>query len=532
MDFALNTIDVVVIVGSLVVVVVAGLLASRKQDKTARGYFLASGRLPWWIIGSAFVSTSVSSEQIVGTVGAAYKHGMSVANWEWCSFPVYTLLLVFFVPIYLKNRITTVSEFFARRYGPLCSDIYGGVMLVAYVFIFLVPVLYGGSLAFSMITGWPFHLVLWLMVALVAAYAVKGGLVSVMWTDAIQCLLLVGGGVLLFFAALGRIDGGWEAMIQANPDRFHLYRPVDDPLAPFLGLIFASFGVILFYQAGNQVMIQRILAARSTWDGLMGVIFAGFINFIRPLVTCFLGLIVYHWIHVMKQDAPLDTPDKAFPYALRMLTPSWGLRGMILAGFLAAVMSTVSALANSTATLFALDVYKKRIRPDADDARVVRVGRLASLFSLVLAALMAPSVEHFGGIFQYFQTGVTYLSTPFICMLFLGILWKRANYAAGLFGVIGGLGIQIGLALGARFAGLQLHWLYVAFAAQVLTVAGMIVVALITAPPPVAAWQPFLWSPSLLRHYDEGVSRPWYQRVVLWYALFGVAFIYLYWRYW
>ena len=134
---------------------------------------------------------------------------------------------------------------------------------------------------------------LWGTVAIVGLYTVKGGLASVMWTDAVQCVMLLGGGITLFFVALARIPGGWNAMVLANPERFHLYHPPDDPIAPFPALICGSLGVFLFYQASNQVMIQRVLAARSTWDGLMGIIFAGFINFFRPLVTCFLGFIVY-----------------------------------------------------------------------------------------------------------------------------------------------------------------------------------------------------------------------------------------------
>ena len=534
--FSLSFLDVAIIAASGLIVLLVGLRASRNQDKTARGYFLASGRLPWWIIGSAFVSTSVSSEQIVGTVGAAYKHGMGIANWEWCSLPVYTLLILFFIPVYLKNRVTTVSEFLRRRYSPLCADFYSWIMLFAYVFIFLVPVLYGGSLAFSSLTGWNFYVVLWSMVVLVAAYSVKGGLASVMWTDAIQCLMLVGGGIVLYFVAMtkipGGILGGWATMQQANPERFHLYCPPDHPVAPFLGILFSFFGVILFYQAGNQVMIQRVLGARSTWDGVMGIIFAGFINLLRPLVTCFLGLIVYHYINVMKAADPLANQDEAFPFALQYLGPEWGLRGIILAGFLAAVMSTISALANSTATLFSLDVYQKLINPAADDRRTVRVGQTAALCALVVAAVVAPSVSHFGGIFSYFQTGVTYLSTPFISVLFLGVLWKRTTRIGGLFGVIGGSIIQLAIAVGFPRAGYPLHWLYLAAIAQAITMAGVVIVSLMTPAPPQEVWEPFLWRPSLLAHYDEGSTRPWYQRLKLWYGLFAAVSLYLYWRFW
>ena len=184
--FALNALDLAVIVVSILAVIVVGLWAARNQEKSARGYFLASGRLPWYIIGAAFVSTSVSSEQIVGTVGATYKYGMGIANWEWWLVPTYGLMVLVFVPIWLRNRITTVPEFLARRFGPLCADIYSWVMLAAYVFVFLVPVLYSGSLALTELTGWNFYAVLWGMVLLVALYTTKGGLSSVLWTDALQ----------------------------------------------------------------------------------------------------------------------------------------------------------------------------------------------------------------------------------------------------------------------------------------------------------------------------------------------------------
>jgi SSS family solute:Na+ symporter len=530
--FTLNTVDVAIILGSVLFVVGVGLLASSKQDKTARGYFLASGRLPWYIMGAAFVSTSVSSEQIVGTVGRAYAKGMGVANWEWWSLPPYALLILIFIPLYLKNRITTVPEMLTRRYGPICGHIYSLAMLVAYVFIFMVPVLYGGSLAFSELTGWNFHLVLWGTIILIAIYTVKGGLLSVVWTDAMQCGLLLGGGLLLYFLALRRIPGGWAAMAAANPERFHLYHPPGDPNAPFLGLLMGTVGVFLFYQATNQVMVQRVLGARSTWDGIMGIIFAGFINLARPLVTCFLGLIVYHWIHTMKMAEPLANPDTTFPFALKTFAPEWGLRGLILAGFLAAVMSATSAVANSTATIFALDVYKKMIHPQADDRQTVRVGRYASFLALFIAGLVAPHVARLGGIFKYFQMGVTFLSTPFISVILLGLLWKRANYAGAVFGVVGGILVQILVAVLLPLLGVDLFWLYTAFIAQVIIVAGVVVISLSTRPPTREQWEPFLWRPGLLTRLEDGVVRPWHQSLRLWFGLFAAIWFYLYWRYW
>ncbi len=537
-QFHLSTPDVIIILAAIVGVISVGLWTSRRMERTSKGYFLASGRMRWYIIGAAFVSTSVSSEQIVGTVGRAYENGMGVGNWEWWSLPVYTLVMVFFIPIYLKNRIMTIPEFLSKRYGPLCGDIYSWVMLVAYIFVFLVPVLYGGSLAIHRLTGWNFHAILWITATVVALYAIKGGLGSIMWTDALQCLMLVGGGLILFFIALDKIPGGWSAMETASPQRYHLYRPLDDPIAPFAGLICGSVGAFLFYQSTNQVMIQRILAARSTWDGLMGITFAGFIGLIRPLVTCFLGFIVYHWIYVMEQAPPLENLDHTFPFALTTFAPQWGLRGIVLAGFLAAVMSTTSALANATATIFSLDVYKKVINKDADDNRLIWVGRVAAGTALILACLCAPFVEKLGGIYHYYQKGVTYVTTPFVSVLLLGILWKRTNYTGALFGLIGGVAIQAVLAITfpllTKFGviGIELHWFYVAFIAQVIIMTGVVIVSLKTQPPEAAQWQPFHWNFSVLANYDSGTVRPWYLSVKLWFGLYAVIWLYLYWRFW
>lgn len=534
----MNALDLLIVILSLAIVVVVGLIASRQRSDTAEGYFLASGKMPWWIIGSAFVSTSVSSEQIVGTVGAAYQHGMKIANWEWWTLPTYTLLLLFFIPVYLRNRVTTVSDFLARRYGPLCRDIYSWVMLIAYVVIFLVAVLYSGSLAIAdlvpwkaQLSPWRLQIVLWSTVLLVAAYTVKGGLVSVMWTDAVQCLMLVGGGLALYFYALWAIPGGWSAMVQAAPDRFHLYHPATDEQAPFLGLVFATFGVFLFYQAGNQVMVQRVLGARSVWDGMMGIVFAGFINLIRPLVTCFLGFVVWHWINVLHHAAPLTDKDLAFSFTLKTLSPEWGLRGVVLAGFFAAVMSTLSALANSTATLFSLEVFKK-FKPQADDRTVVRVGQVASLVSLVVAGMLAPGVRYFGGIFDFFQARVAYLATPFISVMLLGIFWRRANYAGGVAGIVGGLAIQIALAVGLPHIWPKLHFYYIAAIAQLLTMALVVATSLLTPPPPPDQWMPFQWSKVALAELIASGSRPWYKSLWLWASLYAAIWFGIYVWFW
>jgi len=542
---AITLIDVVVIAVSILLVVIVGLWASRKQGQTAQDYFIASGKLPWWMIGTAFVSTSVSSEQIVGTIGQAYESGMILANSEWWSLPPYIILIAVFIPIYLKNKISTVPELLSRRFSPLCGQFYAWVMLVAYVLVFLAPVLYGGSLTFAELTGINYWYVLIVMSVLVMLYTVKGGLFSVMWTDALQCLMLVGGGLILYFVALDNIPGGWTAMVEANPERFHLYGPPSDPINPFAALVIGTFGLFLFYQGANQVMVQRVFGARSTWDGIMGIIFAGLINLVRPLVTCFLGFIVYHWVHVLHNATPeeIGKIDNVFPFALKTFASDWGLRGVVLAGFLAAVMSTVSALANSTSTIFSLEIYKKLINTEASDKQLVRVGRYATFIAILIGMFWTHVVSGVG-LFKYFQTYISYVATPFAATLIMGIFWKRANHQAALFGLIGG---SIIMGLVATFGApaietllidasrvpetFKLNWLYTAGIAQVIIMLGMVFVALATPPPPEEKWRPFLWTPGLLAEVTAG-DRPWYASLRLWFAVFAGLWIYIYWLLW
>jgi SSS family solute:Na+ symporter len=234
----------------------------------------------------------------------------------------------------------------------------------------------------------------------------------------------------------------------------------------------------------------------------------------------------------MKKAPPLEVGDEAFPFALRVFSPEWGLRGIVLAGFLAAVMSTISSLVNSIATIFAFDVYGKLIRPEASDAQLVKVGQMASIAALLIAALASPMVGHFGGIFLYFQRAVTYLATPFASVVLMGVLWRRTNYAGGLFGIVGGLAIQILVVLALIRAGIELNWLYAAFIAQVLTITGIVVVSLATLPPNDGQWRPFLWQPGILKEHDGETRRPWYQRIALWFSLYAIIWFAVYWYLW
>ena len=536
----LSTIDVVIIVASMLLVISVGAIAGRNRGDTAHGYFLGGNKMPWWLIGTAFVATGISSEQMIGTVGITYDYGMAIGNWEWFALPCYTMVLVFFIPIYLKNKVTTVSGFMSDRFGPAVGTTYSCILLLLYICVYMVTVLYAGSLAFSNVvftevTWWKTLLVLLFIAAGVGAYTIHGGLTSVMWADLFQCILLMVGGITLFWIAMGHIPNGWAGLVQGaqdigDPQRMHIYQSPGHPKAPFLGVCLATFGAFTFYQVGNQAMAQRMLSARTTWDALVGLVLAQCFAFFRPMVTCFLGLVVFQWIQVMHRAPPLEKSDLAYVFALKNFA-EWGVRGIVLAGLIAAVMATLSGLVNSTSTLFSTDIYKKFIHKEATDREMVRVGRSALFVALLLAACISPIVGKFG-IFNFFQNALNFVACPFMITMLMGMFWKRVNYPAAMFGLVGGIIIQIIVALvfSGGIPGIPyLHFQYVGAIAQVIIGIGIAVIALNTAEPDYSKVEPRLWSVKLLKAYDQGVPRPWYQQLkVLWGTVaviwFGIYF--------
>ena len=304
---------------------------------------------------------------------------MGIANWEWWLLPVYSVLIVIFIPIYLRNKISTVPELLSRRFSSACGDIYSYIMLFAYIFVFLVPVLYGGSLTFASLTGWNFYYILWGMIALVAAYTVKGGLMSVVWTDVSSVSCSSEAGCCSFRVSIRFPVAGTHGRSQSSG---FTSIASDHEVAPFLGVLAAPSALSCSIRP-RTVMVQRVLGA-SRWDGTMGSSLPGS-SISCALWSCF-------WdssCTIGSMNAPGRTARQRRPGLCLLLRPrpnGGGGRRQ----FIAAVMSTVSALANSTATIFSLDVYKKLLRPAPAARR--RLGRCAaSLASLLIAGIMAQS---------------------------------------------------------------------------------------------------------------------------------------------
>jgi SSS family solute:Na+ symporter len=337
----------------------------RSQD-----YFLAGRRLPWYAIGFSLIATSISSEQFIAEVAFAYEHGLAVANWEWGVFPAMTLMILFFVPFYIRRQISTMPEWLEHRFGASSRFTFALIMVLSYVFVNLAGVLYTGGVLLHAIFNIDQRYAIAVLAVVTGVYTVMGGLPAVVWNDVIQAILLLGAGLLVFFLGLHKI-GGWEAM-RGVGERAHLMLPASDPDLPWTAILVGMLSTNLWYYATNQYINQRVLGARNEWHARAGIIFAGFLGIFLALAVCFPGLIAYRLIPGLTGKEM----NEAYPRVVNLLVGplGYGLRGLVLAGLMAAIMSTLDALMNSCSAILTIDFYQRLWKPSASDRDMIRVG--------------------------------------------------------------------------------------------------------------------------------------------------------------
>ena len=418
-----NQIDLLVCVGYFAIVVLIGFLSARKQAASVSGYFRAGNRLPWYAIGFSIVAAGISSEQFVGEVGYAYKLGMPVANWEWLVLPALSALLWIFVPLYVRNNIATMPEYLERRFGGRARTLYAWLTIASYVLVNFALVFYTGGFALEKMWGINRLAAVWGLALVTGAYTVYGGLAAVAWTSSFQCVLLLGGGLYVFFAGLARIDWNVAAMLGSG-QQGHLFTPSDHEV-PWTALVVLMISTNVWYYATNQYINQRCLAARDEWHAKMGVLFAVALQILIPLATCFPGMI-YRVI-----NPSLPNPDAAYPAVVAAVIPV-GLRGLVGAAIISAIMSTVSGLVNSTSTMFTLDIVQRGRGRDWPEARLVRVGKWSGALALLMGALFAPVVMRWENIFRYAQDLWAPMAAPIVIVFLAGALWPRANERGAL----------------------------------------------------------------------------------------------------
>ena len=517
-----SALDITIFVAYFAIILGIGLWAGRGEGKSAKGYFLAGGNLPWYVIGASLVAGSVNSEQMVGTVGAAWKDGMKIVNWEVWGLPLLPILVFMFIPIFLRNKISTVPEFMEKRFGPACRNYVSVVTILYYVFASLTVAVYGGAVTISVYFQFDIHYAIWGIILFTGVYTIYGGLASVVWTDLVQTALITVGGVMLFGFVYANTDG-LAAMRAAEPDRWHLIQPANDLTIPWPGLIIHTFTTLFFYYICNQVLMQKLLAARSERDARVGIVFCMVLNAPRPLITAMAGLLAFYLL----LPGQVDNQDQVFALLLGNYVPE-GLRSFILVSILAAMVSTTAALVNSASTLLTLDLYQRYVNPAATDKKLVGFGRMATLIVLVLVGLWCPMVRGMG-IFLYFQKIMIAVGTPIACVFLLAILWKRINGIGAFWAMI----VVTPLLLGAILKWSdQIAFQYLAAMGWVATFLIATTLSLISGPQAMETIRGFLWKKEMAWVGDETEKPPWYRQQRFWFALSIVTFVAWYAVFW
>ncbi len=458
--------DYVVFLIYFVVVSLYGYWIYRRKhnaDATSKDYFLAEGSLTWWAIGASLIASNISAEQFIGTSGSAFKEGLAIATYEWMAAFSLVVVAVFFIPVYLKNKIFTMPQFLSQRYNDTVAMIMAIFWLLLYIVVNLMSILYLGALAISNIAG----LDLYWCIAFLSVFAViitLGGMKVIGYTDVIQVLVLIIGGVVATYLALSKISEmagttGWLSglkLLHANAgDHFHMIFKRDNPNymdLPGLSVLIGGMLIVnLNYWGCNQYITQRALGA-SLPTARSGLLFAAFLKLLMPIIVVLPGIAAYYlyqkglFHQEMATSAGAMDPNKAYPSIITLLPDK--LKGLSFAALTAAIVASLAGKANSIATIFTLDIYKKAINPQANDKQLVRLGKWSVVVAMALGVILSLFIgESLMGEgkqgFQYIQEYTGFVSPGIFAMFILGFFWKRTTSSAAVFGAVGGFILSV-----------------------------------------------------------------------------------------
>ncbi len=498
MEFGL--IDYIIFASYAILIVSVGLWVSRSKkghEKNAEDYFLASKSLPWWAIGASLIAANISAEQFIGMSGSGFSLGLAIASYEWMA--AITLLIVgkFFLPIFIEKKLYTIPEFVEQRYSTNLKTILAVFWIALFIFVNLTSVLFLGAKALDTILGVGDGN--YIMIGILglaffaAAYSIWGGLSAVAWTDVIQVILLVVGGLITSVIALNHVtpDGGvfhgLGHIYNVAGDKFQMIlqkgHPSYSDLPGIAVLVGGMWVANLYYWGFNQYIIQRTFAAKSLKEAQKGIAFAAFLKMIIPLIVVIPGIVAYVMWSAPEGTAVIEGAkeafgaagsvnyDKAYPWLISEFVPS-GFKGLVLAALAAAIVSSLASMLNSTATIFTMDIYKPYINKNATDKQTVTVGRITVLVSLIIACMVAPLLGTIKEMFQYIQEYTGLVSPGILGVFIIGLFYKKSTNNGAIWGVI--LSIPIALAL--KFT-TQMPWMNQMLITWITT---MIIIAVIS----------------------------------------------------
>ena len=457
----LATSDYIVFFLYFIIIVGYGLWIYNRKKKaqtSSNDYFLAEGSLTWWAIGASLIASNISAEQFIGMSGSGFKMGLAIATYEWMAALTLILVAVFFMPVYLKNKIFTMPQYLKQRYNGNVAMIMAVFWLLLYVLVNLTSILYLGALAISSISGLNITFCM-IFLAIFAIMITLGGMKVIGYTDVIQVVFLILGGLVTTYLALNLVAtefgsegviSGFNLMREKADDHFHMiFDKSNDNYMDLPGLSVLIGGMLIInlnYFGCNQYITQRALGA-DLKTARSGILFAAFLKLLMPIIVVLPGIAAFvlyqngHFQTEMLQDGTVN-PDRAYPILLNLLPV--GLKGLSFAALTAAVVASLAGKANSIATIFTLDVYKEKLNTEASEKKLVNVGKITIITAMIIAVVVAPflGIDKKGG-FQYIQEYTGFVSPGVFAMFILGFFWKKTTSNAALFATIGGFILSI-----------------------------------------------------------------------------------------
>jgi len=428
MSSTMNPIDLTIIVVYLVGIVTIGCLAGFRQRRTAQGqgYFLAGRTLTWPVIGLALFSTNISTVHLVSLAEEGYTNGLAYGNFEWMAAFTLIILALFFAPFYLRAKVATLPDFLEKRYSRPCRDWLALLSIISAIFIHIGFSLYAGAVVLEGMFGIGIMTSIVSVAALTGLYTIIGGLLAVVLTESIQTVVLVLGAVCVTVIGLHNAGGWSEFVASVEPVKLTVLRPHGDASGLPWYAVFLGYPIIgIWYWCADQTIVQRVLGAKDVNHARVGPLFAGFIKILPVFIFVLPGLICLGLIKQGKLPDTLEHPRYTYSFMINHLLPV-GLKGVVAAALLAALMSTVSGALNSIATLFSYDIYK-RWRPETSDKTLVIIGRIVTFIAMIAAIVWSPFVSHYPSIFQGIIAIICYISPPITVVFVFGVFWRRAS---------------------------------------------------------------------------------------------------------
>ncbi|MBW3552948.1 MAG: sodium:solute symporter [Gemmatimonadetes bacterium] len=487
-----------IIIGAYFVVIFAGAIWATLRERrdrleeTSADYFLAGRNAGWFIVGASLFASNIGSEHLVGLAGTGAASGLAVAQFEILASFFLLLLGWVFVPFYLRSGVFTMPEFLERRYSPAARWYLAGISILGYVLTKISVTIFAGGIVFEALMGIDFWTGALVVVLATGAYTIFGGLRAVLVTDAMQMVVLLGGAIAVTVIGLGAV-GGWGELVATAPEGFmDLWKPATDPDFPWTGILFGAPILGIWYWCTDQFIVQRVLSARDLSQGRRATVFAGILKQLPLFIFVIPGVIAY--VLVQQGRLELGSSDQALPALIGTLLPV-GVRGLVVAGLLAALMSSLSSVFNSTSTLITWDIYRE-LRPNASEQRLVWVGRISTAVLVAFGLLWIPLMELISGtLYVYLQSVQAYIAPPIAAVFLLGVFFKRLNAQGALASLLTGFVLGMGRLVAELNKGYLDGWLlgyadinFLHFAALlfVICVAVLVAVSMVTPPPPAA----------------------------------------------